>query len=239
MCALYWQLNDIWAAPTWSSIDYDGRWKAAHYAARRFFAPAVLSAVLDEREHLAVTLISDLATSIVNASITVDMFSWMTGFDTIYTLTVPIAAVPALSSRVVYTVHGPIAALLPSTSADDFVVRVRLNHVSVVAEEAVLLPTHMLRIDTHQFGRVHIVDTAVVDAHTFRVQLLATNIAPYVWLELGGDKGRRGWFSDNGFTMLQAHMLITYSQWPTDPTMSLGEFNRMLTVRSLADVYNC
>ncbi|HHW21290.1 MAG TPA: hypothetical protein GXX26_00190 [Clostridiaceae bacterium] len=37
MGAVYWQLNDCWPVASWSSIDYYGRWKALHYAARRFF----------------------------------------------------------------------------------------------------------------------------------------------------------------------------------------------------------
>lgn len=44
MGAVYWQLNDCWPVASWSSIDYYGRWKAAHYAARRFFAPVMASA---------------------------------------------------------------------------------------------------------------------------------------------------------------------------------------------------
>ncbi len=43
MGALYWQLNDCWPVASWSSIDFGGRWKALHYAARRFFAPALVS----------------------------------------------------------------------------------------------------------------------------------------------------------------------------------------------------
>ena len=43
MGALYWQLNDVWPAASWSSIEFDGRWKALHYAARRFFAPVLVS----------------------------------------------------------------------------------------------------------------------------------------------------------------------------------------------------
>lgn len=39
MGALYWQLNDVWQAPTWSSIEYGGVWKMLHYFARRFFFP--------------------------------------------------------------------------------------------------------------------------------------------------------------------------------------------------------
>ena len=36
---LYWQLNDCWPVASWASLDYFGRWKALHYAARRFFCP--------------------------------------------------------------------------------------------------------------------------------------------------------------------------------------------------------
>ena len=31
---IYWQLNDCWPAPTWSSIDFYGNWKALHYSIR-------------------------------------------------------------------------------------------------------------------------------------------------------------------------------------------------------------
>jgi len=42
--ALYWQLNDCWPVASWASLDYFGRWKALQYAARRFYAPILLSA---------------------------------------------------------------------------------------------------------------------------------------------------------------------------------------------------
>lgn len=44
MGAIIWQLNDIWPVASWASIDYYGRWKALHYAAKRFFAPVMISA---------------------------------------------------------------------------------------------------------------------------------------------------------------------------------------------------
>ena len=61
MGSLYWQLNDVWPAVSWASIDHDGRWKLLNYAARRFFAPQAIAA-----EHkdgaTRISLISDATT---------------------------------------------------------------------------------------------------------------------------------------------------------------------------------
>ncbi|MES2589248.1 MAG: hypothetical protein V4622_09715 [Bacteroidota bacterium] len=37
MGTLYWQLNDCWSAPTWSSIDYYNNWKALQYQVKNDF----------------------------------------------------------------------------------------------------------------------------------------------------------------------------------------------------------
>ena len=61
MGAVYWQLNDNLPVASWSSIDYLGNWKALHYAAKRFFAPALLSALEDEeRQCIELHLSHDL-----------------------------------------------------------------------------------------------------------------------------------------------------------------------------------
>ena len=43
MGSAYWQVNDSNPVISWSSIDYFGRWKGLHYAARKFYAPVLLS----------------------------------------------------------------------------------------------------------------------------------------------------------------------------------------------------
>jgi beta-mannosidase len=57
--SLYWQLDDCWPVASWAGIDYFGRWKALHYAARRFFAPILLSTV-EDGDQIRVYGVSDL-----------------------------------------------------------------------------------------------------------------------------------------------------------------------------------
>nr|WP_298655133.1 glycoside hydrolase family 2 protein [uncultured Flavobacterium sp.] len=43
MGSLYWQLNDCWPVTSWSTLDYYGNWKAAHYQVKESFAPLFLA----------------------------------------------------------------------------------------------------------------------------------------------------------------------------------------------------
>src|SRR6188472_843985 len=42
MGSLYWQLNDVWDGASWSTIQHDGSWKAAHYQLKRLYAQNLL-----------------------------------------------------------------------------------------------------------------------------------------------------------------------------------------------------
>ncbi|MBR3681511.1 MAG: glycoside hydrolase family 2 protein [Clostridia bacterium] len=44
MGSIYWQFNDCWPVASWASLDYFGRWKALHYAAKKFYSPLLVSA---------------------------------------------------------------------------------------------------------------------------------------------------------------------------------------------------
>lgn len=61
MGSLYWQLNDCWPGPSWSGIDYYGRWKALHYYVEHAFAPLLLSAVIKDGQ-LETWVVSDAVT---------------------------------------------------------------------------------------------------------------------------------------------------------------------------------
>jgi beta-mannosidase len=58
MGSLYWQLNDCWPVVSWSGIDYEGRWKALQYFAKKSFEPVILSLEIND-ETLNINLVND------------------------------------------------------------------------------------------------------------------------------------------------------------------------------------
>ncbi len=58
--SLFWQFNDCWPAPTWSSIDYFGNWKALQYAVRDDYRDLTVGAKIDTLGKEKYYLISDL-----------------------------------------------------------------------------------------------------------------------------------------------------------------------------------
>jgi len=59
MGTLYWQLNDCWPAPTWSSIDYYGNWKALHYTVRDDYRQVAVLKKTDSKGNVQLFLKSD------------------------------------------------------------------------------------------------------------------------------------------------------------------------------------
>ena len=59
MGTLYWQLNDCWPAPTWSSIDYYGNWKALHYTVRDDYRQVAILKKTDSKGNVQFFLKSD------------------------------------------------------------------------------------------------------------------------------------------------------------------------------------
>ncbi|MBQ3278229.1 MAG: glycoside hydrolase family 2 protein [Clostridia bacterium] len=59
MGSSYWQINDSNPVVSWSGIDYFGRWKALHYAARRFHAPLLISCDDTDPSHPVIAVTND------------------------------------------------------------------------------------------------------------------------------------------------------------------------------------
>lgn len=95
MGALYWQLNDVWVAPSWSSIEFNGNYKVGilskhlrdpfchpksfqilqHYA-KKFFAPISLAVVVDQTNHVNVHIVRDVKSIKEDFQLTLKIYSW-------------------------------------------------------------------------------------------------------------------------------------------------------------------
>lgn len=58
MGSLYWQLNDCWPVTSWSSLDNNGNWKAAHYQVKQSFSDVLIS-FQDKGDSVLVYFVSD------------------------------------------------------------------------------------------------------------------------------------------------------------------------------------
>ncbi|KAL1400011.1 hypothetical protein pipiens_007783 [Culex pipiens pipiens] len=59
MGALYWQLNDVWIAPSWSSIEYGGKFKILHYWMKEMLAAHHVVAYINTLKRLDLYAIRD------------------------------------------------------------------------------------------------------------------------------------------------------------------------------------
>uniref|UniRef100_A0A914Z8X2 beta-mannosidase n=1 Tax=Panagrolaimus superbus TaxID=310955 RepID=A0A914Z8X2_9BILA len=201
MCALYWQLNDVWAAPSWASIDYNLEWKAIHYFAKRFFAPIIISLYLDGNGLLQAYIVSDKTSNITSAKLKIEMFAWTNAFTPVYTQTQSVT-VASLSSTFIKIDSG-FAAL--STKPSDFIIRGTLT----ASDGTSLSPTAILHPDKFwnlsNFGKVSISNFKKIDSKTFEFNVIASSMAPFVWIDLTPTFKQKNpfvgfRFSDNAFT---------------------------------------
>ncbi len=59
MGTLYWQINDCWQAPTWSSIDYFGNWKALQYSVQKDYEDVAIVSKIETLGKEDYYLVSD------------------------------------------------------------------------------------------------------------------------------------------------------------------------------------
>ena len=101
MGSVYWQFNDCWPVASWSSVDSFGRYKALHYAAKKFYSPVVMGLFLENG-----TLTINVANETMNDFRgSVKVYFSDTSFDVLNKFRADFT-VPALSSQDVLTLKA-------------------------------------------------------------------------------------------------------------------------------------
>ncbi|XP_031231470.1 beta-mannosidase isoform X1 [Mastomys coucha] len=228
MGALYWQLNDIWQAPSWASLEYGGKWKMLHYFARRFFAP-LLPVGFEDEGVFYVYGVSDLHKD-YRTKLTVTLHRWSS----------PKPLCSFVNSSIV--IKAGEAVVLFQKPVSDLLKRCRgcTRKSCVVSfylstDKELLSPTnyHFLSSlkDAEGLVKANITVNISQKGDVFVFDLETSAVAPFVWLDVGSIPGR---FSDNGFLMIEKTRSVLFYPWK--PT-SQRELQQAFSVTSLTDTY--
>ncbi len=219
---LYWQLNDCWPVASWSSLDYFGRWKALHYAARRFYAPVLLS-IEDAPPCQSISVSSDLREAwqgVVRWTLTtLDGGVLAAGEKAVAVPPQGVAAVEALD----------FARYLDDDSRRElvFVAELWQGERRLAVQTAFFAPTKHLRLADPQIEA----DVTLADGRLV-IELAARSLARLVEVSLAGADGV---FSDNYFD-LPAGRPATLS-CPLPAGWDLAAAQAALKVRSVYNTY--
>ncbi|GMR45034.1 hypothetical protein PMAYCL1PPCAC_15229, partial [Pristionchus mayeri] len=228
MCALYWQLNDVWAAPTWSTIDWDLRWKPAHYEARRFFFPQLVVVYLNDNATLEAFAINDRPETAL-LTVVIQVFAFKNAFEPVYKIEKKMDLPPFSSTWVDITELEEWKSELNDMTLESFVFTGELLNLTHqrVGYQSTLVPDRLWKVDLQSTGDVSIVGFEKINDMKYIVVIEATAIAPLVWVEVQVDDLLAS-FDDNAFTMTTKtrELVLTLTK----------KYERDLTVE---DVYAC
>ncbi|XP_051021441.1 beta-mannosidase [Acomys russatus] len=227
MGALYWQLNDIWQAPSWASLEYGGKWKMLHYFARRFFAP-LLPVGFEDKDVFYVYGVSDLHKD-YETRLTVRLYTW-SSLKPRCSLVTSTAVIKAGKAAVLY--KEPVPKLLKRCQGCMRETCVVSFHLSTNSELYSPTNYHFLSSlkDAKGLKKANITVNISKNGDVFVFYLKTSAIAPFVWLDVGSIPGR---FSDNGFLMLEKMHSVLFYPWKAT---SKKKLQQALSVTSLTDI---
>jgi beta-mannosidase len=223
--SLYWQLDDCWPVASWSGIDYFGRWKALHYAARRFFAP-VLASPVEDNGTVNVFVVNDR-----RADLRAHMTIRLVDFD----------------GRELFHKEDDVVAKANTSSVAWSIGKRELlrgidpAHVVFVAEVreggSLLSRNLMSFAKTKDLALPPPELQAAVEAHgaSAAVRVTARRFARAVYLSTADGEGA---FSDNFFDLLPGESVtVEWKAPPGAPAVDAARLSAMLRMMSVRDTY--
>lgn len=230
--SLYWQLEDIWQAPTWAGIEYDGRWKMLHYTAKDIYQNVIITPFGNGTGDLEVYVTSDLWSS---ASGTAE-FTWYDWSGNVLNISTPTSAdfeVGAINTtRVLQTNLNDI---LGSYDPLDVVLRTKTTvQGQLPNNDATQTFSHENWFHAAPLSHAHLVDPGLqltVNDDSISVEA-TTGVAAWVWLDYPA--GALVQFEENGFWMKMGETREVGYKVVSDTTG--GAWANNITVESLWDM---
>lgn len=222
--ALVWQYNDTWPGPSWSCVDYYGRWKAVMYRLRHAYAPLLVWGYANPHNQVQVKVASDI-TRPISAALHWSLTN-LAGKQ-IESGNQPVH-IPAGISSVVAWNHD-FQPTLDKIGRQNVMLWLNLmvNDRSVSSQTVLFDKPKMLR-----FVDPHLTTHIQPAGHGYDVTISAVHPALYAWLDMNADAS----YSDN-FVDLAGGKSTVIHVTPAQ-AMSAQQFSSALKVSSLYDTYD-
>ncbi|XP_023934715.1 beta-mannosidase [Bicyclus anynana] len=217
MGALYWQLNDVWQAPSWSGIEFGGKWKMLHYFAKSFFAPVLVSPRLTKTGDVDIYLINDRFVPIIEAKIILDIFNWST--------------LTPIASKSYPADVGPLNArkqasytLWNADNKEEIFLRFSLKAEGVdCSPYNYLFPVPLKSAKGLKNPNINIAVQKMDEHNKFEIKINVDTVVLFLWLEAESIDGK---FENNGFIVTEASFNVEFT---TQSTISAKQLEKLIT----------
>ncbi|XP_063918754.1 beta-mannosidase-like [Zophobas morio] len=234
MGALFWQLNDVWVAPSWSSIDYTGKWKMLHYFVPGFFSQELVTGHANSDNQLEVYHILNKEYGVGEKWINLTIYAWD-------------SFTPVNGTQFVGEFEPVTSTLIATLDIDQYlsdsgcgsVEEARFNcFIHFVAGLGTITLTPSNYFFPSKFKEANLVTSNLeilavdnFDAEGLRFLIALRADAPclFVWLDAGDTKGH---FLENGFIQ---HSLVTTVIFVADEPTTVESLQATLTVTHVKD----
>jgi beta-mannosidase len=220
MGIIYWQLNDNWPVASWASLNYQGSWKLLHYMAKNFYAPAIVSAIQDEKGKVEIYLTNDGAKA-KKAGVTIQVmdFTGKVTFEENISATLPAGGAKLLRHYELAKLTAKPESHFMTLKLDVDGVIFRNEHFFCAWKKCELpKPEIKLKVKTVKDGFEITLDT---DKPAFYVGLFAEGIC--------------GEFDDNCFTLLPGERRTV--RFEPKFNVAADAFKKALSVKHLRETY--
>lgn len=218
--SIYWQLNDVWPGPSWSSLEYDGKWKLLHYESKKFFSNIYLP--LFVKDDVIHAVVSNDTTKALKGTVKIHFIKY-DGTEFQKTEIIPVDN-KADEAKEVFS-----KAVDKENSKDYFV------YAELISDSGELISvntTFPAKYKHSNYAIPKIECTVESAGNDFMITLKTDKPAFFVALDITDIPGR---FSNNMITLLPGYdekILFT----PKKKT-SLSVFKKKLVVKNITDTY--
>lgn len=218
---LFWQFNDCWPTQSWAIVDYLGDPKAAYFAAKKFYAPVLVSLVRDGETvtaHLTNDFLHDVQGTL---TLSLETFDGAQMAQTTQEVQVGPNGTQAVATFDLTQAQGREQDVYVYARFQPGAEGVPIDNLMLLTEPKDLrLPTPGLKVIVEDGG-----------AGDFQVTVITQRFAPYVWLRRNDNQLLPG-LEDN-FFHLRAGEMRTFTVSASDGVETVDDLRGRLVVRTL------